>query len=100
VQQWSSATSYLHLAAVVGTGVSNSVLKLPHPPTPAQSTYRSGQRLAVVGPNGAGKSTLLRILAGSADPDAGTLSRNRGAKVGLQISDHEYCFTPAKAPGP
>jgi ABC-type uncharacterized transport system fused permease/ATPase subunit len=93
---------------VVGTGVSNSVLKLPHPPTPAQSpptyatypTYRSGQRLAVVGPNGAGKSTLLRILAGSADPDAGTLSRNRGAKVGLQISDHEYCFTPAKAPGP
>lgn len=32
-------------------------------------------RLAIVGENGRGKSTLLRILAGMAEPDAGTVTR-------------------------
>ncbi|WP_017611451.1 ABC-F family ATP-binding cassette domain-containing protein [Nocardiopsis xinjiangensis] len=34
-----------------------------------------GQRLGLVGENGAGKSTLLRLLAGSEDPDAGSVER-------------------------
>jgi ATP-binding cassette subfamily F protein uup len=42
----------------------------------------SGERIGLIGPNGAGKSTLLRILAGQADPDQGTLSRQRGLRIG------------------
>jgi len=41
-----------------------------------------GMRLAVAGPNGAGKSTLLRILAGRAEPDAGSVVVTKGARVG------------------
>jgi ATP-binding cassette, subfamily F, member 3 len=41
-----------------------------------------GERIGLVGPNGAGKTTLCRILAGFEAPDAGTVSRARGATVG------------------
>jgi ATPase subunit of ABC transporter with duplicated ATPase domains len=33
-------------------------------------------RIGLVGPNGAGKTTLLRLLAGLAEPDAGSLTRS------------------------
>ena len=41
------------------------------------------ERMTLSGRNGAGKSTLLRVLAGERQPDAGTLSVQRGAKVSL-----------------
>jgi len=41
-----------------------------------------GMRLAVAGPNGSGKSTLLRILAGRAEPEAGSVVATRGARIG------------------
>ena len=44
-------------------------------------TLSSGDRLAVVGINGGGKSTLLRVLAGTEQPEAGTVRRGRGARV-------------------
>jgi len=47
----------------------------------ADVTLRSGERVGVVGRNGAGKSTLARILAGIEAPDAGELSRRRGATL-------------------
>src|SRR5919107_1373657 len=37
-----------------------------------------GDRIGVLGPNGGGKSTLLRILAGTEEADAGTVTRRRG----------------------
>jgi ATP-binding cassette subfamily F protein uup len=44
-------------------------------------TVASGDRLAVVGVNGSGKSTLLGVLAGTVEPDQGTIRRGRGARV-------------------
>jgi ATP-binding cassette, subfamily F, member 3 len=41
------------------------------------------ERMTLSGRNGAGKSTLLRVLAGELQPDGGTLSLQRGAKVAL-----------------
>ncbi|EFJ52913.1 hypothetical protein VOLCADRAFT_86383 [Volvox carteri f. nagariensis] len=72
-------------------------------------SYRAGDKLAVVGPNGSGKSTLLKVchglregrgeggkgrkkksragrtavLAGQTDFDQGSISRNKGARVGF-----------------
>ena len=42
-----------------------------------------GARLAVVGPNGSGKSTLLDIIAGRAEPVAGTVKRGKTVVVGF-----------------
>jgi ABC transport system ATP-binding/permease protein len=44
-------------------------------------TVASGDRLAVVGVNGSGKSTLLGVLAGTVEPERGTIRRGRGARV-------------------
>jgi ATPase subunit of ABC transporter with duplicated ATPase domains len=43
-------------------------------------TLSSGERLGVVGLNGCGKSTLLGILAGTAEPEAGTVRRARPSR--------------------
>lgn len=44
-------------------------------------TLRSGMALGLVGRNGAGKSTLLRVLAGYEQPDAGSVSIEKGARL-------------------
>ena len=41
-----------------------------------------GDRIGLVGPNGAGKSTLFGLILGQAEPDAGTVSTERGVVVG------------------
>ena len=43
----------------------------------------SGDRIGLIGPNGAGKSTLLRIFASQITPDDGSLSLQRGLRVGF-----------------
>ena len=44
-------------------------------------TIADGERIGLIGPNGAGKSTLLRILAGLDQPDTGTVSVRRLARL-------------------
>lgn len=46
-------------------------------------SIESGERIGLIGPNGAGKSTLLRLLAGISSPDQGTLSVQKGLRVGF-----------------
>ena len=51
-------------------------------------TVEPGDRLGVVGPNGTGKSTLLKIMAGEVTPDAGQITRSKGARVGYLAQEH------------
>ena len=39
-------------------------------------------RLALVGPNGSGKTTLFEMIVGLQEPDGGTISVTRGARLG------------------
>src|SRR5918996_4507166 len=39
-------------------------------------------RLALVGPNGSGKTTLFEMIVGLQEPDAGSISVTRGARLG------------------
>ncbi len=47
-------------------------------------------RIGLIGPNGSGKTTLLNILSGRESPDSGTISYQRGLKIGYlpQSCDH------------
>lgn len=44
-------------------------------------------RIGLVGPNGSGKSTLFKVIVGDLYPDAGTVIRARGIKVGYLPQD-------------
>ena len=44
---------------------------------------QTGQRMGVVGVNGSGKSTLFRMIAGELEPDAGSITLLKGARVGM-----------------
>jgi ATP-binding cassette subfamily F protein uup len=50
----------------------------------------TGDRIGLIGPNGAGKSTLLKILASKVSPDSGTVSIQRGLRVGLLDQDPQF----------
>jgi zinc transport system ATP-binding protein len=43
---------------------------------------RRGEIVTIVGPNGSGKTTLLRLLIGAERPDAGSIARAPGLRIG------------------
>ena len=49
----------------------------------ATLAVESGEKIGLVGRNGAGKTTLLNVIAGTLEPDAGSVDRVGGAKVGM-----------------
>ena len=54
-----------------------------------------GSRIGVVGENGRGKSTLLHILAGTLDPDSGSVRRFGS----LGVAEQEMTVTPGRTVG-
>ena len=50
-------------------------------------TVARDDRIGIVGRNGTGKSTFLRILAGQAQPDAGTVTYGETVKIGYFAQD-------------
>lgn len=46
-------------------------------------TVSAGDRLGVVGINGTGKSTLLSVIAGTRDPEGGTVRRGRDVSIAV-----------------
>ncbi|MBC2837766.1 ABC-F family ATP-binding cassette domain-containing protein [Robiginitalea sp. SC105] len=49
-----------------------------------------GDRAGLIGKNGAGKSTMLRLLSGESEPTTGTISRDKGLRVGYLKQDIDF----------
>ena len=60
-------------------------------------TLSSGDRLGIVGLNGTGKSTLMRVIAGTAEPESGTVRRGRGVRVTMLDQEAALPDGPALA---
>ncbi|KIS26255.1 elongation factor 3 [Arthrobacter sp. SPG23] len=54
----------------------------------------AGRKILITGPNGAGKSTLLSVLAGTLEPDAGTVVRH--GRVGYLQQELEPPLRPGQ----
>lgn len=48
-----------------------------------------GSRVVVLGLNGAGKTTLLRLLAGTEEPDNGSVVAGHGLRLGYYAQEHD-----------
>ncbi len=56
-------------------------------------TIYPGKVLGLIGPNGGGKTTFLRLIAGLESPQAGTINRPRGLRVGMVFQQpHQQIF--------
>ncbi|MDA1008284.1 MAG: ABC-F family ATP-binding cassette domain-containing protein [Planctomycetota bacterium] len=48
----------------------------------ATCAIEPGERIGLVGRNGCGKSTLLKLIAGRMNPDSGSITMQRGVRIG------------------
>ncbi len=55
----------------------------------ASLTLQEGERMGLVGVNGSGKSTLMKIIAGRETADEGTVSIQKGLKIGYLAQQGE-----------
>ncbi|MBR1683869.1 MAG: ABC-F family ATP-binding cassette domain-containing protein [Clostridia bacterium] len=55
----------------------------------ASLVLQTGQRLGLVGVNGSGKSTLMKIIAGLEHEDSGTISMQKGLRLGYLAQQGE-----------
>ena len=55
----------------------------------ASLTLQDGQRMGLVGVNGCGKSTLMKIIAGIESSDGGTITMQKGLKLGYLAQQGE-----------
>ncbi len=55
----------------------------------ASLTVHQDDRIGLIGNNGSGKSTLLKCIAGTMQPDAGTVSRKRDIVTGYLSQDFQ-----------
>ena len=53
-------------------------------------TVSEGDRIGLIGPNGSGKSTLLRILAGTVEPDYGTVAARKLSRVSYVAQESAF----------
>lgn len=61
---------------------------------PLSLVLSPGDKLGLLGGNGSGKSTLLKILAGTLDPDGGSVHRADGLRV-VTFDQHREPLDPA-----
>lgn len=50
--------------------------------------FKEGERYGLIGANGSGKSTFLKILAGMDQPTSGSVSLDKGMRLGYLKQDH------------
>jgi len=57
-------------------------------------TVEAGDFIGVVGPSGAGKTTLLHVLTGAVAPQAGSVARRAGLRIGYvpQVQSVDWTF--------
>ena len=56
-------------------------------------TLQDGERMGLVGVNGSGKSTLMKIIAGLESADGGTLTMQKGLRLGYLAQQGEVSQT-------
>ena len=53
----------------------------------------ANERIGLTGPNGTGKSTLFKLILGQIEPSSGSITLQRGIKIGYMAQENNYTAT-------